>query len=52
MNIWTNLAAYSLIETQMLYLSPFLFEYAEDFYNIDSIPLNLQFIFPALSVID
>ena len=26
MNIWTNLAAYSLIETQRLYLRPFLFE--------------------------
>ena len=34
MNIWTHLAAYSLIETQRLYLRPFLFEDAEDFYKI------------------
>ena len=47
MNIWTNLAAYSLIETQRLYLRPFLFEDAEDFYKIASNPENLQFIFPA-----
>ena len=33
MNIWTHLAAYSLIETQRLYLRPFLFEDAEDFYK-------------------
>ena len=47
MNIWTHLAAYSLIETQRLYLRPFLFEDAEDFYKIASNPDNLQFIFPA-----
>ena len=47
MNIWTHLAAYSLIETQRLYLRPFLFEDAEDFYKIASNPENLQFIFPA-----
>ena len=49
MNIWTHLAAYSLIETQRLYLRPFLFEDAEDFYKIASNPDNLQFIFPAQS---
>ena len=47
MNIWTHLAAYSLIETQRMYLRPFLFEVAEDFYKIASNPDNLQFIFPA-----
>ena len=47
MNICTHLAAYSLIETQRLYLRPFLFEDAEDFYKIASNPDNLQFIFPA-----
>ena len=47
MNIWTHLAAYSLIETQRLYLRPFLFEDAEDFYKIASNPENLQFIFPS-----
>ena len=41
MNIWTHLAAYSLIETQRLYLRPFLFEDAEDFYKIASNPENL-----------
>ena len=40
MNIWTHLAAYSLIETQRLYLRPFLFEDAEDFYKIASNPEN------------
>ena len=52
MNIWTHLAAYSLIETQRLYLRPFLFEDAEDFYKIASNPDNLQFIFPAQASIE
>ena len=46
MNIWTQLAANSLIETERLYLRPFLFEDAGDFYQIASNPENLEFIFP------
>lgn len=46
MNIWTQLAANSLIETERLYLRPFLFEDASDFYQIASNPENLEFIFP------
>ena len=46
MNIWTQLAANSLIETERLYLRPFLFEDTGDFYQIASNPENLEFIFP------
>ena len=46
MNIWTQLAANSLIETERLYLRPFLFKDAGDFYQIASNPKNLEFIFP------
>ena len=46
MNIWTHLAAYSLIETQRLYLRPFLFEDAEDFIRLLRILItyNLSFL--------
>ena len=47
MNIWTHLAAYSLIGNTKVVLMTFLFEDAEDFYKIASNPDNLQFIFPA-----
>ena len=47
MNIWTKLAAFSFFETERLFLRPFLFSDAADFYKISSNPENLSFIFPA-----
>ena len=47
MNIWTQLAAYSCFETERLFLRPFLYSDAADFYTISSNPDNLPFIFPA-----
>ena len=47
MNIWTQLAAFSCFETERLFLRPFLYSDAADFYTISSNPENLPFIFPA-----
>ena len=42
MNIWTKLAAFSFFETERLFLRPFLFSDAADFYKF----LPIQRIFP------
>ena len=48
MNIWTHLAAYSLIETQKVVFTTFFsLRMRKIFYKIASNPDNLQFIFPA-----
>lgn len=47
MNIWTQLAAYSFVETKRTLLRPVFFTDADDFYQISSNPANLEFIFPS-----
>lgn len=46
MDILTGLARFSVIETENLYLRPFAFSDADDFYEIASNPHNLDFVFP------
>ena len=46
MNLWTQLAAFSFIETEHSFLRPILFGDAESLYKIASNPENLRFIFP------
>ena len=49
MNLWTNLAAFSFIEMEHLFLRPIIFEDAEALYKIASNPENTEFIFPTES---
>ncbi|WP_185696531.1 GNAT family N-acetyltransferase [Streptococcus minor] len=46
MMIWTTLAAYASLETERLFLRPFIATDSEDFYQVVSNPNNLEFIFP------
>lgn len=52
MNIWTQLAAFSFVETKRTLLRPFFFTDADDFYQISSNPANLEFIFPSQGSIE
>ncbi|WP_159592384.1 GNAT family N-acetyltransferase [Streptococcus halichoeri] len=47
MDYWTQLARFSVIETERLILRPFTFQDSEAFYQIVGKPENLPFIFPA-----
>lgn len=49
MNLWTNLAAFSFIEMEHLFLRPIIFEDAKALYKIASNPENTEFIFPTES---
>ena len=49
MNLWTQLAAFSFIETEHSFLRPILFGDAESLYKIASNPDNTEFIFPTES---
>ena len=49
MNLWTQLAAFSFIETEYSFLRPILFGDAESLYKIASNPDNTEFIFPTES---
>lgn len=46
MNLWTQLAAFSFIETEHALLRPVLFSDAAGLYKIASNPENTEFIFP------
>ena len=49
MNLWTQLAAFSFIETEHSFLRPILFGDAKSLYKIASNPDNTEFIFPTES---